>query len=127
LRFDGVKTHPEHYLTKGKYVMKNLVKPITIVACLLISGYAYGVSNSTDNSTVDPAQIQAAGKKETQIFHGIVKQLDDGMALYTEKEVYPLIGGEFDMIKGKEVNIIGKVVEEGNIKKLAVNRIQLSK
>ena len=49
------------------------------------------------------------------------------MALYTEREVYPLIGGEFDIINGKEVNIIGKIVEEGNIKKLAVNRIQLNR
>ncbi|BHH82603.1 hypothetical protein [Desulforhopalus sp. 52FAK] len=107
--------------------MKNLVKPITIVACLLISGYAYGVSNSTNKNNIDPAQIEAPAKQETQMFHGIVKRLDDGMALYTENEVYPLIGGEFDMIRGKEVNIIGKVVDEGDIKKLAVNRIQLSK
>lgn len=107
--------------------MMNLVKPITIVACLAISGYAYGVSNSTDPVETDPAKIEATAKKETQIFHGIVKRLDDGMALYTEKEVYPLIGGEFDIINGKEVNIIGKIVVEGNIKKLAVNRIQLNK
>lgn len=107
--------------------MINLVKPITIVACLAISGYAYGVSHSANSSKVDPAQMEAAAQQETVMFHGIVKELDDGMALYTEKEVYPLIGGEFDMIKGKEVNIIGKVVEEGNVKKLAVNRIQLHK
>ena len=107
--------------------MKNLVKPITIVACLAISGISFAVSNPTDSSQVDPAKIEAAAKKDTQVFHGIVKRLDDGMALYTEKEVYPLIGGEFDMINGKEVNIIGKVVEEGAIKKLAVNRIQLNK
>ncbi|MFT5698392.1 MAG: hypothetical protein ACI8ZB_001247 [Desulforhopalus sp.] len=107
--------------------MNKLVKPITIIACLAISGIAYGVSSSTEPSQADPAKIETAAKKETQVFHGIVKKLDDGMALYTEKEVYPLIGGEFDMINGKEVNITGKIVEEGSIKKLAVNRIQLNK
>ena len=107
--------------------MNKLVKPITIVACLAVSGIAYAVSNSTEPVQADPAKIEAAAKKETQVFHGIVKKLDDGMALYTENEVYTLIGGEFDMINGKEVNITGKVVEEGNIKKLAVNRIQLNK
>lgn len=106
--------------------MKNLLKPLTIVACLAISGYAYAVSDSTNSTKVDPVKIEAA-QQEPQMFHGIVKRLDDGMALYTEKEVYPLIGGEFDMINGKEVNIIGKVVEEGSVKKLAVNRIQLNK
>lgn len=107
--------------------MKKLVKSLTIAACLAISGFALAVSNSTEPPQVDPAQIETPAKNDLQVFHGIVKELDDGMALYTEKEVYPLIGGEFDMIKGKEVNITGKVVEEGNIKKLAVNRIQLNK
>ena len=107
--------------------MNKLIKPITIVACLAISGLCFAVSNSTEPVQDDPAKIMAAAKQDTQIFHGIVKRLDDGMALYTEKEVYPLIGGEFDIINGKEVNIIGKIVEEGSIKKLAVNRIQLNK
>ena len=107
--------------------MKKLVKPITIVVCLALSGFAFAVSNSTGETQVNPAQIEASAKNDTQLFHGIIKELDDGMALYTEKEVYPLIGGEFDMIKGKEVNIIGRVVGEGNVKKLAVNRIQLNK
>lgn len=107
--------------------MKNLVRPITIAACLALSGYAYGVSNSSEPPQIDPVKIGAKSKKETQIFHGIAKRQGDGMALYTEKGVYPLIGGEFDMIDGKEVNIIGKIVEEGNVKKLAVNRIQLNK
>ena len=107
--------------------MKNLVRPITIAACLALSGYAYGVSNSTEPPQIDPVKIGAKVKKETQIFHGIVKDLDGGMALYTEKGVYPLIGGEFDIINGKEVNIIGKIVEEGTVKKLAVSRIQLTK
>lgn len=107
--------------------MKTLVKPITIVACLAISGLSFAVSNSAEPKQGDPAKIVATAKKDTQVFHGIVKRLDDGMALYTEKEVYPLIGGEFDIIDGKEVNIIGKIVEEGSIKKLAVNRIQLNK
>ena len=107
--------------------MKNLVRPIMIAACLALSGYAYGVSNSTEPPQIDPLEIGVKANKETQIFHGIVKKLDDGMALYTENGVYPLIGGEFDIIDGKEVNIIGKIVEEGNVKKLAVNRIQLNK
>ncbi len=107
--------------------MKKLIKPITIVACLLMSGLCFAVSNSTETTPGDPAKIVAIAKEDTQVFHGIVKKLDDGMALYTEKEIYPLIGGEFDIINGKEVNIIGKIVEEGSIKKLAVNRIQLNK
>lgn len=107
--------------------MKKLIKPLIIAVCLAISGFALAVSNSTEPPQTDPAQIEAQAKDGIQVFHGIVKQHEDGMALYTEDEIYPLIGGEFDMIKGKEVNITGKVVEEGNIKKLAVNRIQLNK
>ena len=107
--------------------MNKLIKPLTIVACLAVSGFALAVSHSTEPPQVDPAQIEAPAKNDVQVFHGIVKKQGDEMALYTEKEVYPLIGGEFDMIDGKEVNITGKVVEEGNIKKLAVNRIQLNK
>lgn len=107
--------------------MKNLLKPMTIVACLAISGYAFAVSNSNDTTQTDPTKLAATAKQESQSFHGIVKQVDEGMALYTENGIYPLIGGEFDMIKDKEVSIIGKLVEEGDVKKLAVNRIQLAK
>lgn len=107
--------------------MKKLVKSLTIVIYLAMSGISFAVSNSTEPPQGDPAKIVVTAKQDTQVFHGIVKKLNDGMALYTEKEVYPLIGGEFDIINGKEVNIIGKIVEEGSIKKLAVNRIQLNK
>lgn len=125
MSFVGVKTHA--FITKGKYVMKNLVKPITIVVCLALSGYAYGVSNSVSTEKIDTAAVETAAQDETVILHGIVKRLDDGMALYTKKDVYPLIGGEFEMIRDKEVNIIGKLVREGETQKLTVNRIQLKK
>ena len=54
--------------------MKKLVKPLTIVACLAISGLSFAVSNSTEPIQGDPAQIVATAKKDTQVFHGIVKK-----------------------------------------------------
>lgn len=106
--------------------MKILVKSVTIVACLAMSGFALAVSNPTEPTQVNPTNLATAAQNNTQIFHGIVKRLDDGMALYTAKEVYPLIGGNFDMIAGKNVNITGKLVEIGNSKQLTVKRIQLN-
>lgn len=109
--------------------MKKMIKPltITIAACLAMSGFALTVSHSTEPPQVNPSQIEAPAKNDIQMFHGVVKEDGDGVALYTDKEIYPLIGGEFDLIKGKEVNITGTIVEEGNIKRLAVKRIQLNK
>ena len=51
----------------------------------------------------------------------------DGTVLRTEKAVYPLLGGDFAMIIGEEVNVIGKMVRENNIGKIIVARVQFER
>lgn len=89
-----------------------------------------GASHSfavTDPATPRPAKIDSARFTEQLVFAGTVKRLDQGTALFTEKQVYPLIGGDFGMIVGKNVKIIGTLVKEDNIDKLAVARVQFER
>ncbi|MFH0780389.1 MAG: hypothetical protein V2B20_00310 [Pseudomonadota bacterium] len=76
-----------------------------------------------------PTIIYSPKNSETLIFRGTVQKTEDGdgTALYTEQAVYPLLGGDFAMIIGEEVNIIGKMVREGNIEKIIVARVQFER
>lgn len=82
----------------------------------------------TSRSPVSPI-IYSPKNSETLIFRGTVQQTEDGdgTALYTEQAVYPLLGGDFAMIIGEEVNIIGKMVREENIDKIVVARVQFER
>lgn len=100
---------------------------ITIFAiCLLIATHAFGVSSAAKSNPA-PTAVGASQAAENMIFQGIIKQLDEGTALFTEKQVYPLIGGNFETIVGKEVNIIGKIVKDGDVEKISVARVQFAK
>ena len=100
---------------------------ITIFAIyLMLTTHAFGVSNLAKSNPA-PTAVDASQAAENMVFQGIIKQLDEGTALFTEKQVYPLIGGNFETIVGKEVNIIGKIVKDGDVEKISVGRVQFAK
>ena len=106
-----------------------MTKTLSIVIfalCLAISSHAFGVStmakiNSPVTTTVDTSQTA-----DNMVFRGIVKKLDGDTALFTENDIYRLVGGNFETIVGKEVNIIGKIVKEGDVKKNSVSLVQFN-
>lgn len=115
------------YFNKEKNIMKRILSTIALAICLLIPGHAFGVSNQATIQSPTTAAADASQATDNTIFQGIVKKLDEGTALFTEKDVYPLIGGDFQMIVGKEVNIIGKLVKDGDVDKISVTRVQFAK
>ena len=70
---------------------------------------------------------EAAEQVKEMLFSGIVKKHEDGTALITKEKTYPLAGGDFGMIVGKEVDIMGKIVKEGDVEKLVVSKLQVLK
>lgn len=106
--------------------MKRTVSIAVFATCLAISGYALATSTSQEKNGISTT-IESSQMTENSVFRGIIKKLDKGTALFTEKEVYPLIGGDFETIIGKEVNIVGKIMKEGDIEKIAVARVQFAK
>ncbi|MCP4342342.1 MAG: hypothetical protein GY799_26565 [Desulfobulbaceae bacterium] len=106
--------------------MKKTLSITLFATCLVISTHAFGAS-SPAKSNPAPTAVDASQAAENMVFQGIIKQLDVGTALFTEKQVYPLIGGNFETIVGKEVNIIGKIVKDGDVEKISVARIQFAK
>lgn len=107
--------------------MKNLTAALLFLTCITLSTPSFGLSAAADIKPPQPAAIDSAQAIDNLAFTGVVKKLDEGTALFTEKEIYPLIGGDFEMIVGKEVTIIGKVVKEGDADKLSVARVQFEK
>ncbi|MGB3212260.1 MAG: hypothetical protein WBB19_16275 [Desulforhopalus sp.] len=108
-------------------------KTFIIAVCasyLAISSLATGTSTPAKTDSLVQDTLQSSQATDRTVFRGIVQKLDEGdegTALFTDKKVYPLLGGDFKTIVGKEVNIIGKVVLEEDIEKIIVARIQLDK
>lgn len=73
-----------------------------------------------------PALIYSPKNTDILIFQGTIEKSRGGTALRTESALYPLIGGDFAMIVGEQVKIIGKVVQEEEAK-IVVARIQFSR
>lgn len=107
--------------------MKKTLSIIIFAICLVISGHAFGDSPPAKIKSPAPASADASQAATNMVFLGIVKKLDEGTALFTDKDVYPLVGGDFDMIVGKHVNIIGRIIKEGDVEKINVFRVQFAK
>jgi len=71
-----------------------------------------------------PALIYSPKNTDILIFQGTIEKCRGGTALRTESALYPLLGGDFAMIVGEQVKIIGKVVQEEQAAKIVVARIQ---
>lgn len=93
---------------------------LTIIPLIFLTFSSYSLSYSSSDTPVTKEQ-------KTVIFQGIVKKLDGGTALFTKETIYPLTGGDFQTIVGKEVFIVGTIVTVGDLKKIQVKRIQFDK
>ena len=108
----------------------NKALPVIIFAlCLTIPCNVLALTIPETAKPPAPALIYSPKNTETLIFHGTVQKPEDndGTVLRTEKAVYPLLGGDFAMIIGEEVNIIGKMVREDNVEKIIVARVQFER
>lgn len=106
--------------------MKTLITAIIIAGCVAVSSYAFGITQKTTEATQTPP-ITSLQVAKTSEFNGVIKKLDNGTALFTETEIYPLLGGNFETIIGKKVLVVGKIVNENNVKKISVARVQFAK
>lgn len=104
--------------------MKQLVSIIILAVSICLATHAFGAIEPSNHKSPLPVSIDSPQKVQALVFTGVIKKLDNGTALFTKKEVYPLIGGNFDTIVGKEVNIIGRVVKERNVDKIIVAQVQ---
>jgi hypothetical protein len=108
----------------------NKALPVLIFSlCLAIPCKAFALATPETSQPPVPALIYAPKNTDIVIFHGTVQHTKDGdgTVLQTEKAVYPLLGGDFAMIIGEKVNIIGKMVKEDNIDKIIVARVQFER
>lgn len=104
--------------------MKKMILIITCTAFMLGTGLAMASTPPPEDKST---AIESTQLTKNLIFHGTVEKIKEGTALNTDKGLYPLLGGDFDMIIGKQVNIIGKMINEGGTEKIAVSRIQFDK
>ena len=98
--------------------MKKILSICILAVCVAISTNCFASA---------PATPQAAEQMKQTVYTGIVKKHEDGTALITKDKTYPLEGGDFAMIVGKEVDIVGKIIKEGDVEKLVVSKLQVLK
>lgn len=107
--------------------MKIFISAVFFALLLASADLAIGTAYQNNGTPPAPALIYSPKRADILIFRGTITQLDEGTALVTDRAVYPLLGGDFAMIIGNEVNIIGKMVKEGEVKKILVARIQFDR
>ncbi|GEM_PF-2514669 len=109
--------------------MNKALPAIIFAVCLAIPCKVLALTIPESSKPPAPAIIYSPKNSEILIFRGTIQKIEDGdgTALRTEKAVYPLLGGDFAMIIGEEVNIIGKMVHEGDVEKIAVARVQFER
>jgi len=107
--------------------MKHILAIAIIALFLVVCNNSLAVSIPTNSPAKDTAATLTDHQIDNLVFQGVVKKLDTGTALYTKKAVYPLTGGDFDMIVGKNVQIIGRIVKEGKVEKISVARVQFDR
>lgn len=107
--------------------MKILVSTIFFSIFLASADYVIGMAYPNSVKPPVPAMIYSPQKSDILVFRGIVTQIDEGTALFTDRAIYPLLGGDFAMIVGKEVNVIGQMVKEGDVEKIEVARVQFDR
>ncbi len=109
--------------------MKFYLTTFIMTMFLTMTGKGFAITIPEGSKPPVPAIVYSPKNTEMLIFRGTILGTYDGegTALYTEQAVYPLIGGDFAMIIGEEVNIIGKVVKEDDIEKIVVARVQFER
>ncbi|MBU1568345.1 MAG: hypothetical protein KJ630_22310 [Proteobacteria bacterium] len=109
--------------------MKKALAASIVTLCLAIPCKSLALAIPETSKSPAPAIIYSPKNTEILVFHGTVQPTENGngTVLRTEKAVYPLLGGDFAMIIGEKVNIIGKMVREDNIEKIEVARVQFER
>lgn len=106
--------------------MKKILSISILAVCVALSANCFASAPATPQAAEQKGKEVAEQMKEA-VFSGIVKKHENGTALITKDKTYPLEGGDFAMIVGKEVDIVGKVVKEGDVEKLVVSKLQVLK
>jgi hypothetical protein len=97
---------------------------LVLLLCIAPSN-ALALANPEKLRTPRPALIYSPKNADILIFQGVVeKSRNTGTVLRTATTVYPLMGGDFGMIAGEHVKIIGTVVREEEETKIIVARVQ---
>jgi hypothetical protein len=107
--------------------MKLLVSAVFFAMFLASADFAIGIAYPNIVKPPIPAIIYSPQQSDILVFRGIISQFGEGTALFTDRAVYPLLGGDFAMIVGKEVNIIGQMVKEDDVEKIEVARVQFDR
>lgn len=101
------------------------------LTCLLV--VLFCVMPSNVHALASPVKFRSPGQAliyspqnaDILIFQGIVEKTGStGTALRTATTLYPLLGGDFAMIVGEHVKVIGTVVHEEEGAKIVVSRVQ---
>ncbi len=106
--------------------MKKILSICILAVCVAMGSSCFASAPATPQAAAKQGKEVAEQMKE-MVFSGVVKKHEDGTALITKDKTYPLTGGDFAMIVGKEVDIVGKVVKEGEVEKLVVSKLQVLK
>lgn len=97
---------------------------LVVLLCMMPSN-TLALASPEKLRTPRPALIYSPKNSDILIFQGVVEKTGNtGTALRTATTVYPLMGGDFAMIAGEHVKIIGKVVREEEETKIIVARVQ---
>lgn len=109
--------------------MKYYLAALIIAMYLTMNNKSLAITIPEGSKPPVPAIVYSPKNTEMLIFRGTIRTTHDGdgTALYTEQAVYPLLGGDFAMIIGEEVNIIGKIIREDDIEKIVVARVQFER
>lgn len=104
--------------------MRNHLCSLLLLLFWLIPVAAQALARPETVRPPSPALIYSPKNTDILIFQGTIEKSRGGTALRTESALYPLLGGDFAMIVGEQVKIIGKVVQEEQAAKIVVARIQ---
>jgi hypothetical protein len=116
-----------HNFIAGECLMKILLSAAIFALCLISAETAISIANPPTKHLPAPVLIYSQKDSDTIVIRGMVKPFAEGTALFTDTAIYPLMGGDFDMIVGKEVNIIGQMVLEDDVRKIDVARVQFER
>ncbi len=100
--------------------------------CFLIIAIQAQISFGTDYQqirTLPPEVFPAQPESYVNnlVFTGTVQERAGETVLVTAANTYILAGGNFSGIVGREVNILGKIIAEGALRKIMVSHIQLAR
>lgn len=106
--------------------MKHVLASGIFLFCLVLANSLPAVTQPAQPAPQAIAPVTKSSAN-TLVVEGVVKKLDNTTALFTEDRIYPLVGGDFQMIVGKKVHIIGKMIDDGGVEKIEVARVQFER